>query len=70
MKKINSLKIWIITEIVAIALIAILIVVKTVFADNVAEENNYTPPSEADLEVSADDIERPKDLTSDEHLFA
>ncbi|MBO5551335.1 MAG: hypothetical protein J5966_05190, partial [Lachnospiraceae bacterium] len=65
MKRINSLKIWIIAEIVAIAVIGILIIIKTAFAGNVTEDAGYTLPSDSSKEVSFNDIELPEDLTAE-----
>lgn len=65
MKKTDTVKIWIIAEIVIIFFLMIAVVVKTVFAGTRSEESSYSIPSATET-VSIDDIVLPVNLMEEE----
>ena len=65
MKKTDTVKIWIIAEIVIIIFLMIAVVVKTVFAGTRSEESAYSIPSATET-VSIDDIVLPVNLMEEE----
>ena len=66
MKKLDTVKIWIIAEIAAIVLLVIAVLMKTVFAGNKEEEPRYTMPGTGTQTVSDEDIVIPYDLMEGE----